>query len=64
MARYARCPNCRNSEEGDELLKCVSCGEVYCERCAPKSECDHCLHEWGSSDTGLVTEGFITAHDD
>lgn len=34
MPKYYECPDCGNSEEGDTIYQCRSCGRVACSNCA------------------------------
>jgi hypothetical protein len=34
MERYARCPNCENRDDGDEVYRCDDCRKLFCHSCA------------------------------
>jgi predicted RNA-binding Zn-ribbon protein involved in translation (DUF1610 family) len=34
MARYAQCPNCGNTGDGDAVYRCNDCRRIFCHSCA------------------------------
>jgi hypothetical protein len=34
MARYAQCPNCGNTADGDPVYRCNECRKLFCRSCA------------------------------
>ena len=41
MAEYNHCPNCGNTDEGDDILRCTGCNLIHCDDCGPRS-CPDC----------------------
>lgn len=34
MAEYNHCPNCGNTNEGDDILRCTECNRIHCDKCS------------------------------
>src|SRR5438034_9510620 len=41
MAKYNHCPNCKNTDEGDDILRCTECNLIHCDACG-RTGCQEC----------------------
>ena len=37
MGRYNHCPNCGNTDEGDDILRCEECNRIHCDKCSQET---------------------------
>jgi hypothetical protein len=53
------CINCGNTEEATKIVKCDSCGKIYCMACQPSQRCDSCKESNGIFNSNYTKVGQI-----